>query len=245
MKLLLVAERQETKENLAFHLLPLGIEIIHYLNPLKAMDNIDEIDPQIVLFSSSDFPRHWKPFLRLLRDDKARHESIFILLRGEDFSVQEAAKAVHLEVNGIISEMISADRIVNNLEEILLRYGMIKDRARKNRRYLPSAFDDLEFILTHPQSLKVVTGMLADISLTGARFIPDNPKLTEDLERGSQIPTCSLQVGEAILAVSCKLVRNEKYMGLQFLSLSDKDMGLLKKYLDSRAERALASQKVG
>lgn len=245
MKLLLVAERQEMKDHLAFHLRPIGVEIIHYLNPLKAMDNIEEIDPQIVLFSSADFPRHWKPFLKLLRDDKARHESIFILLRGEDFSVQEAAKAVHLEVNGIISESLSAERIVHNLEEILLRYGMVKDRARKNRRYLPAEFDDLEFILTHPENLKVVTGTLDDISLTGARFTPDNPKLTEDLERGVHIPTCSLQVGEQILAVSCKLVRNEKYMGLQFLSLSDNDMGLLKKYLDSRAERALASQKIG
>jgi DNA-binding NarL/FixJ family response regulator len=243
MKLLLVAERQETKEHLAFHLPPIGIEIIHYSNPLKAMDNIEEIDPQIVLFSCADFPRHWKPFLKLLRDDKARHESIFILLRTEDFSVQEAAKAVHLEVNGIISESLSSERLVHRLEEILLRYGMIKDRARKNRRYLPADFDDLEFILTHPQNLKVVTGVLDDISLTGARFTPDNPKLTEDLDRGAQIPACSLQVGEAILAVSCKLVRNEKYMGLQFLSFSDSDMGLLKDYLDSRAERALAAQK--
>lgn len=243
MKLLLVAEREETKDNLAFHLRPLGIEIIHYVDPLKAMDNIDESDPQIVLFNCTDFPRHWKPFLKLLRDDKARHESIFILLRGKGFSVQEAAKAVHLEVNGIISEDLPESRIVHNLEEILIRYGMIRDRARKNRRYLPAEFDDLEFILTHPTTMRVITGVLNDISLTGARFTPDNPELTLDLERGSGIPKCSLQVGEEILSVACRVVRNQRYLGLQFLSLTDTDISRLKRYLDSHAERALASRR--
>ncbi len=245
MKLQLIVGNDEMKESLAFHLKPLGIEIIQYLNPIKAMDNIEETDAQIVLFSCAAFPRHWKPFLRLLRDNKARHESIFILLRGDIFSVQEAAKAVHLEVNGIIAESLPVERIVHNLEEILLRYGMIKDTARKSRRYLPSEFDDLEFILTHPESLKVITGVLNDISLTGARFSPDNPKLTEDLDRGVEIPNCSLQVGEEILAVSCRVVRNAKYMGLQFLSLTKGGMKKLKAYLDSRAARALASQKAG
>jgi len=86
MKLLLVAANDELKRALSFHLRPIGVEVIQYVHPIKAMDNIEEIEPDVVLFSSSDFPRHWKPFLKLLRGNKARNESMFILLRGGDFS---------------------------------------------------------------------------------------------------------------------------------------------------------------
>jgi len=31
------------------------------------MDNISEIQPELVLFSAEDYPRHWKIFLKVLR----------------------------------------------------------------------------------------------------------------------------------------------------------------------------------
>lgn len=241
MKLLLVASDEELKRKLAFHLRPIGVELIHYSNPIKAMDNLEEIEPEVVVFSSSDFPRHWKPFLKLLRKDKARTESIFILLRGDDFSVTEAAKAVHLEVNGIIQESDGPDRVFARLEEILNRYSLVKD-GRRSKRILPSEYDDLEFILTHPASYQVVTGELTDISLTGARFMPEEPELTADIDRGTEIPTCSLQIGEKVISVKCRVVRNNVYLGLQFLAMGDKGLGLLKGYLDRRVERALAAR---
>jgi len=120
----------------------------------------------------------------------------------------------------------------------------VKD-GRRNRRYLPSDYDDLEFILNHPISLQVVTGSLSDISLTGARFSPDNPELTADIDRGSEIPTCSLQVGDDILSPRCRVVRNNAYLGLQFISMSEEEVAILKSYLDRRSERELAARTSG
>ncbi|MDR1588437.1 MAG: hypothetical protein LBS57_13370, partial [Treponema sp.] len=39
--------------------LSIPIEIIHYSQALKAMDNIEEINPDAIIISACDFPRHW------------------------------------------------------------------------------------------------------------------------------------------------------------------------------------------
>src|SRR6056297_3862262 len=106
MKTILVIEDQETKERISRHLMPLGFDFIHYLNPVKALDNIDEIEPDLVIFSAEDFPRHWKPFIRLLRAKHSKEEAVFILLTGENFSSEEASKATILDVNGMISAQL-------------------------------------------------------------------------------------------------------------------------------------------
>ena len=43
MKVLLVVESDSIKDILTHHLKPVGFEIIHYNNPVKAIYNIDEI----------------------------------------------------------------------------------------------------------------------------------------------------------------------------------------------------------
>ncbi|MFP4562772.1 MAG: PilZ domain-containing protein [Spirochaetia bacterium] len=238
MKIMLVVENPETVEVLETHLHPRGFEFIKYMNPIKAMDNIDEAEPDIVLFSAEDFPRHWKPFINLLREEKPKEETVFILLVGEDFPFEEAAKAVHLQVNGILNEDFRDTRKMMHLEGLLSRYKMIKDN-RREPRYMPFSYDEIEFIFTHPVNMKLITGVVFDISPTGINFTPDSLHLVNDLEPGDEIPHCSLRIGDEILGVTGKVVRNARNLVLEFPGISTEVSGIISEYIADRAEREL------
>ena len=238
MKVLLVADKILTFNIPKSYLKPRGLELIHYRNPIKGMDNIDEIDPEIILFSAEDFPRHWKPFLRFLRETRPKADTAFVLLKGESFSFDEAAKANHLGVNGSIREMFEDRTELQSLEALITRYGAMNDE-RNNVRYVPERFDDLEFILTHPQSFMIVTGSLYDLSPGGASFVPDDPKTTANIPAGSVIPVCSIKLGETYESFACRVVRSSERLGLRFIDPSEALQRRIIEYIDGKAERDL------
>ncbi len=238
MKIMLVYDKDETYQVLEQHLQPRGFEFITYKNPLKAMDNIDEVDPHIVLFSAEDFPRHWKPFINLLRKDRNKDDCVFILLVGNFFPFEEAAKAVHLQTNGIISEDFKDKRKMLHIEGLLSRYKMIRD-SRKGLRYIPDEYDEIEFIFSHPKTLKLITGIIDDISTEGVGFKPDSPHLVADLEEDDMIPSCSLRINDEILNVNCRVVRNSKNLALSFDEIPEEDKITLQEYIENRPAREL------
>jgi hypothetical protein len=238
MKIMLVVEKDETQNALEQHLHPRGFEFITYKNPIKAMDNIDEVSPDIVLFSGEDFPRHWKPFLRLLRNSFAKEQTVFILLIGEVFPFEEAAKAAELKANGILGEDFQDKRKMLHIEGLLSRYKMIRDN-RKGPRYIPDDYDELEFIFTHPETLKLITGVIDDVSTEGVGFTPDSPHLSSDLEDGSEIPFCSLRIADEIISVTCSVIRNSKNLALEFVNLPEEDKVKLADYIENRPAREL------
>lgn len=215
MKVLLVAQRDDIRPQLERHFHPLGMELIQYWNPIKAMDNIDEIDPDIVLFSAGDFPRHWKPFLTFLRNHRTRYTSVFILLRPANFSFEEASKAQHLGVNGLADDSFSNREDVNRLRDLIVRYKEVRD-LRKNKRFVPHPEDRIEFIFSHPQTMQFVTGRVEDISATGLRFVPDRPALVEALSNDLVLRHCSLRLGDTILNLTTRIIRNDDGLSVAF-----------------------------
>ena len=240
MKILLVAEKDSTRQSLLHHLRPRGFDLIHYRNPIKAMDNIDEIEPEVVFFSAEDFPRHWKPFIKLLRESLSKERSTFLLLKGDVFPFDEAAKAKHLEVNGIFRENLDDRKEYSRVEELLSRYGSLKE-VRSEQRYIPVEHDNIEFIVTHPQTYSIVTGSLFDLSPKGAAFDPDDSSLTESIPIGTIISLCSLKLGSQYMSFSSKVMRNSQRLGLQFLDLVDDQVSAIASFIDKKAERELQS----
>ena len=60
MKAVLIAETTEVIDGYKSFLEENGIDVIVYRWLLKALDNLEEIKPHIVMISVTDFPRHWK-----------------------------------------------------------------------------------------------------------------------------------------------------------------------------------------
>ncbi|MEI6876327.1 MAG: PilZ domain-containing protein, partial [Spirochaetota bacterium] len=92
MKALLLVEDDDKALEIGGYVETLGIDVVRYRNPIKALDNLDEVAPQIIIASALDFPRHWKIIADVVRSAKSRQDCLIILMRGERFSAEEEAK---------------------------------------------------------------------------------------------------------------------------------------------------------
>ena len=238
MKSLLVIENPDTKDRIIRHLSPIGFDFIHYSNPVKALDNIEEISPDLVLYSAEDFPRHWKPYIRLLREIRGRETSVFILLIGENFPSEEASKATTLGVNGMVKSSLEETEDIRKLEDIFSRYGLYDD-GRNDRRISGKYLHEAEFLFSHPRSLSIITGTITDLSLGGLRLEPDHPELTSDIPEGVIIENCSLSIEDDIHTVSVKVIRNNRVIAFQYTDISTDARNALIDYLNRTPERML------
>lgn len=239
MKAMLVLEKDPVKHRVVEHLSPQGFVFIHYTNPLKAMDNLEEVDPEIVLFSAYDYPRHWKPFLQLFRQmDREEQRRPFILLRGDFFTEDEVSKAGILGVNAVVREDLSTPDDLMLLEDILARYSVIDDK-RLDRRYGIASRQHIEFMFTHPDSMKIVTGNVEDLSMGGLLFRPDDTSLSLDLKIGSDVELCTLSIDEHYFELSARIRHNSGPLALKFLDLPEACRKELMELFETHRQKAL------
>lgn len=238
MKMVLVAAGGQHVSALAYHLKPLGFTLEHFTDPIPVIERLEEIDPQAILFHAGDFPRHWKSLLQIARETKPREDLIFLLVAPKDFEMEDAAKAAHLGVNGILQPNFVEKQELYRMEEIIRRYRSVQDK-RSFTRLVPQQPDELGFAFTHPRRLAFVNGRVREISIQGSSFLPFRPSAVADLAVGTEIKDCSLKVEDAIISVSCKVTRNREELGFQFLSFGEGGHHALLKYIQGSAERAL------
>jgi hypothetical protein len=244
MKMILVAASGQHAAALGYHLKPLGFTLEHIADPVRVLEHLDDLNPNAILFHAGDFPRHWKPLLKVARERRAREELIFLLIAPPDFEMEEAAKAAHLGVNGILKPNLTEKEELYRLEEIVRRYQAVQDK-RNFARLVPTSAAEVSFAFTHPRRLAYVSGRVKEISIQGSSFLPALPSAVEDLAAGTEIRNCSLKVGDRLIAVTCKVTRNREELGFQFLSFEEGGHHALLNYIQSRAERALKSAAAG
>jgi len=242
MKLLLVLGDTETYNLLLHYVKPLGFELIRYTHALKAMDNIDEIDPQAIIISAKDFPRHWKTMVQFVRSERSKDVCPIIILKGEIFPVEEASKASYLGVSGIVTETLDNPSEVDRLQGILSRY-MLVDEKRRTPRHHKESWQNIGFVFTRPADNILVTGEVKDISTGGLAFLPDNPSYLKDITLDMNLEACSLRLGEFILSPSCRLARTGRIISLEFTSFSNGEQETLNKYVENFPLQELENMK--
>lgn len=219
MKMMLVSDSPDLKPHLERMFSFQQVEVLHYDNPIKAMDNLDEISPDIVLFSAADYPRHWKPFVIFLRNTFGRHEAVFMLLINERFDPEEASKAEYLQVNAVLDEDLASQRTAERIRGIVTRYHQNAD-IRRASRYIPSTADRIALAFTNPNTFQIMPGSVADISTGGLRFLPEDISAPESLDDHTPISMASLRLGDSILSLSLRVIRITETIALEYLDLS-------------------------
>ncbi|MCG8451659.1 MAG: hypothetical protein MI717_00580 [Spirochaetales bacterium] len=73
--------------------------VIAYNHPLKALDNLDEVNPDILICDAADYPRHWKLLVQHLKERNP--QSHVLLTVPSSFSEQESEKATFLGVKAL------------------------------------------------------------------------------------------------------------------------------------------------
>ncbi|MCL2480190.1 MAG: hypothetical protein FWF38_00615 [Spirochaetaceae bacterium] len=241
MKILVIAENEATITTIKKHLAPIGFDFIFYSNPVKAIDNISEITPEMVIFSAEDYPRHWKPFLVVLRAYFPHTESVFILLKTALFSQEDAEKAAHLKVNGLVDEDVEEYALVDSLKGVFSRH-LIPKESRRNRRYFVLDSDKISFIFNHPDTMELITGKVVEISMKGITVsLPE--EITSDLTRGSTIQYCSIKIEDKILTTDCTVFRSDLYTTLLFKDMDEDNAEFIESYFEKKAvEQPVANQ---
>src|SRR5574344_1571184 len=105
MKALLVADNDTAIENISTVLKAAGYDTIVYRWLLKALDNIEEIAPHLIIISTKDYPRHWKTMTQFVQSGIGGHIPQVILYVPEDFSEEEEKKAEALGVRGLFDSV--------------------------------------------------------------------------------------------------------------------------------------------
>ena len=237
MKILVVAEKDKITEPIKKHLPPLGFDFIFYKNPVKAMDNLYEISPELIIFSAEDFPRHWKPFLKVLREYFTHDKCVFILLKTSYFTLEDAEKSAFLGVNGLVDEDLDEYALIDRLKGIFSRYILPRE-TRRYRRYFVTEYDNVSFLFNHPETLELIPGKVIEISSKGATIlIPE--QYVNQFGQGSIIKLCSLKIENKIITTDCSVLRSEFYTTLIFDTIQPDEMNIIQNYFENRVFREM------
>jgi hypothetical protein len=229
---MLILASDETMSTISQNMRPLGFDIIRYRHVLKAMDNIDEIDPAGIIISAKDFPRHWKVIVQFIRYERSKEACPIIILKEKDFPLEEASKAFHIGVSGIVAEDLTSSNEVSRLQSILGRYIHLEDK-RRAKRYHTEPWMPLGFCMTNPVSRSLITTTVKTISSSGISFDPDDSAQIENLLEEQEASECSLKIGDDIISPICRIIRKEPSMSTEFIFLSGEEQIMLDNFLET------------
>jgi DNA-binding NarL/FixJ family response regulator len=217
MILLLVKEDPSLSVELRRHLAPYGVSVVSYRNPLKAFDNLEETQPSIVLWDLQDYPRHWKIFIKYLREEHGKDETVFLLLSHGAPDLEEASKSLFLGVNGILPSQDNTQELARNVREVFLRYGNFEvdaDSDEQDAERADRSLKPLPFLFRHPRDKHLVTGQIVRYDGRKAVFKPDFAHEVADLSEGEALCGGSLKLEESLVTLDATITRNNGQLQL-------------------------------
>lgn len=187
-----------------------GISVVHYRDPLKALDNLTETKPAVVVCDLQDFPRHWKILVKNLREERGKDEAAFLLVSDGPAPLAEAEKALFLGVNAVLSSRCGAADLAKEIVAVVERSGVVE----------PSPDGPMAFLFRHPRRKHLVTGSLFQYDGTKATFKPDFAPEIADLGEGETLSGGSLRVAERVVTLDAVVVKNNGQLQLAVHSLA-------------------------
>lgn len=105
MKALLVADSTLAIDNISQVLETAGYDVIIYKWLLKALDNIEEIAPHLIVVSTKDYPRHWKTLAQFASTTFSSYRPEIVLYAEGGLTEDELNKAKALNIRGIFESV--------------------------------------------------------------------------------------------------------------------------------------------
>ncbi|MFQ3620516.1 MAG: hypothetical protein SNJ78_06175 [Spirochaetales bacterium] len=228
MKVLLICEKEITKERILSLTSSYDLELLWYRDLIKGMDNLEEIDPEFLIISASDFPRHWKVFFAFLVGTLPKRIPV-ILLIDSSFEAEDRTKAQSLGIAGVVPEALSTEEDLSTLVKILgipsrvmPQVSLTSTEAQKEplyppKEWVPSPEDRIELLFLHPLTLTLIEGKVLRLEAEKIHFLPKDLEKTADLIPPLYLPPCSLRIGNALHTVQLELLENKEALVFRFL----------------------------
>ncbi|MCI5518744.1 MAG: hypothetical protein MR424_02720 [Treponema sp.] len=169
MKALVISDNQEIVDSLQRYLKENNFDIIIYRWLLKALDNIEEIHPDIIFVSACEYPRHWKTLASFVKSGIGGNNIKLFLYDPVPLSEEEVKKAHELGVQALINNLSDLElrKIGSNIINTGLNDNSITTNDKNNKEDKDdevsfasnedsNKYVDYELILTHPLTGKFV-----------------------------------------------------------------------------------------
>lgn len=197
MKAVIIADDDKIISRTSSILSSCGYDCIVYRWLLKALDNVEEIAPHLVVISTRDYPRHWKTFVQYISGLSGTTAPKVILYIDKDFSTDEQKKAQALGISGIFPAECS-DFDFKSVIQRITTTAPAQNSVEKKTETL--------FIFTNPCTEQYCTGTVISFADDLLQFKPDGLKEIEQLKKDMQVSPCSLKDNGHIKGVTATVV---------------------------------------
>lgn len=193
MKALIVSDAQTEGIAIRSALEEAGYDTICYRWLLKALDNVEEIQPHLVVINAVDYPRHWKVLVQHMKCSLKTIPQV-VLLTPPDFDDEEAEKAQLLEVRGCISGTNK-----KNLERL-------QQLVQGGGTFSPTPAQKAKILFIHPQEGILYSGQLTERQDDYYNLVPDRPI---HLNSGDLITDGSLKTAGGIKSIRAQVMETQ------------------------------------
>jgi hypothetical protein len=145
------------------------------------------------------------------------------------FPDNERRKDKFLNVNCLVNETRLDKQELNRL------CGIFRPFVSMDKwidRFAVKPEGGVPMILTNPLNGVLIPGKVIKISPYGVVFMPEQHRLIKNLMLRMELPGCSLRMGGSMLSPSCRIIRNEDTVTLEFTALSGREKQILHRFLD-------------
>lgn len=214
MKALIISDDTNIIYKLDNFLSEIGFNTIIYRWLLKALDNIEEIRPDCVIVSSSEYPRHWKTLVQFIKSGIGGNKIAVYLYEPNPLSDEDEQKAKTLGINGCFSKIEDEDLALLK-ENITDFFGLnkleIQKETEKNEKLvnLENFTSEIggtgHIIFTNPISQKFINGTYFDKKEKQITVKLDYNESIDDLRVSTLIPEFTYFNSNECKTVSCIL----------------------------------------
>ncbi|MCR4953549.1 MAG: hypothetical protein K6A43_05685 [Treponema sp.] len=179
MKALIISDEENFIKKMDSFFQSHGADTIIYKWLLKALDNIEEIRPDVIVLSSSEYPRHWKTLVQFVKSGIGGDKVDIFLYEPNPVSDEDKEKIKLLGITGVFE---SLDK--ESLKVICPIFGEFISRVggATETEDVTVACDTL--IFTHPLSMAFVTGKVDSKDDNFIHFTADFDEQTKELKQG-------------------------------------------------------------
>lgn len=186
----------------------IGVETMHYKNPLKAIDNLTEIEPDILFFKKQDYPRLWKIVLSGLRELFDDKKTIFILEGELD---KKETKAFNYLKGSLILDARS--------DAVSLVKAKIQERFKPelaSEIYYPDG-NEICLGFVKPDDYSFITGQITMMSSKKFIFVSENDEDITSIVQDTIINEASISRGDEVVSVNFRIININKKLTCELL----------------------------
>ena len=188
MKVLIITEKQDLSTKISTIAKNYGADTIIYKWFLKALDNLEEIQPDVIILSTSEYPRLWKTLVQFLKSGLGGPNPRTYLYKDIPLSEEDQEKYEELGISGYFTQINENSLSFLNTNAPLPVIG--------------------EVLFSMPQDGKIISGMINAVNKNELKCTLD---FAEDFTGVEKIPNLNVRLENHIKNCSARVKQFDKF----------------------------------